>query len=166
MPEKYSLETKVEVVSYVLEENQSKKAAARKFKIDRNLVRAWVYTYEIHGIEGLRSKNYFYSGFFKANVVRYMLENEVSANKTAARFNISCSGTVRQWRRIYLEQGEDALKKGIEKEPVSVSKTWKMEKEERKELLAEIRRLQMENDYLKKLNALVQEKEKLVKGKK
>ena len=109
---KYTLETKIEVVLYVLKENHSKREATRKFKIDRNMIRQWVSAYERHGIEGLTSKNKFYSGYFKENVVKYMLENELSAYKTAAEFNIPFSSTISKWRRIYFTQGEYALKKG------------------------------------------------------
>jgi len=162
MAKKYSLETKIEVVSYVLKQNHSKRSAAREFKIDKSIIRGWVYAYEIHGLDGLTTKNKFYSGNFKVDVVKYMLENELSAYITAARFNIPTHSTVCTWRRIYLAQGEDALKKKVE-QPIPIGKEDKIGKEERKELLAEIKRLQMENDYLKKLNALVQERERLEK---
>jgi transposase len=164
---RYTLETKIEAVSYVLKENHSKREAAREFKIDRNMIRQWVSAYEHHGIEGLTSKNKFYSGYFKENVVKYMLENDLSAYKTAAEFNIPFSSTVSKWRRIYFAQGEYALKKGEKDKSISINKidreNLKIGKDEKKELLAEIKRLKMENDYLKKLNALIQEKEKSMK---
>jgi len=167
MGNKYSLETKIAVVSYVLKENHSKRSAVREFKIDRNMIRQWVNAYENHGLEGLTTKNNFYSGYFKVNVVKYMLENGLSAYMTAAEFNIPYSSTVSKWRRIYLTQGEDALKKKNKDESISIGKidkeNPKMAKEEKKRLLAEIKQLKMENDYLKKLNALVQEREKSAK---
>jgi len=168
MLSKYSLETKLEVVLYVLKENHPKKAAAREFKIDKNAVRQWVYAYENHGVEGLSTKNYFYTGYFKANVVKYMLKNELSAKKTAAKFNISSPSSVSKWRRIYIEQGESALnKEGKKDQSFSNAKTKceqsKLGKEERKEYLAQIKQLQMENAYLKKLNALIQEREESAK---
>jgi transposase len=163
MKSKYSLETRIEVVNYVLNENHPKKAAARKFKINKSTVRQWVYAYEHHGIEGLTTKDYFYSGYFKASVVKYMLANELSAYIVAAEFNIPTPSTICKWRRIYLEQGEDALNKGKKEQSITANKIEhkkpEMGNEERKELFAQIKQLKMENDYLKKLNALVQERE-------
>jgi transposase len=168
MTEKYTLETRIEVVSYVLKKNHSKRAAARKYRIAKSTVRKWVYAYENHGLEGLTLKDNFYTGYFKANVVRYMLENELSASITAAEFNIPSHSTICRWRHIYLTQGEDALQEERQEHPISIAKienkkSKKIVKEEKKELLAEIKRLKMENDYLKKLNALIQEKEKSMK---
>jgi transposase len=39
----------------------------------------------------------------------------------------------------------------------------KLEKQTEEDLIAEVQRLQMENEYLKKLNALVQERERSAK---
>ena len=155
MASKYSLETKMEVVSYVLEEKQSKKAASIKFGVNKGIVQSWVYAYEKHGVEGLTTKNYFYSKYF---VVKYMLDNKLSARITAAIFNIPSYSSICEWEKIYLEQGEDALSVDPPVKPKKASK------EERKELLARIKQLEMENEYLKKLDALIQEKEKSKKG--
>lgn len=168
MAKKHTLETKIKVVSFVLKENHSKKAAAREFNINKSIVRTWIYAYENHGIEGLKIRDNFYSGDFKVNVIKYMLENKLSANMTAAEFNVASSSTICKWKHIYTTQGEDALNKENKEQALSVKNTEmekpkKIGKEERKQLLAEIKQLKMENDYLKKLNALVQEKEILEK---
>jgi transposase len=90
-----------------------------------------------------------------------------SIRKTAAHFNIPSPRTVSCWERIYYEHGKEALyeehrgrasKMGIKKSRKSQKNI-----ETNEDLLAEVQRLRMENEYLKKLNALVQKREKLKK---
>lgn len=87
-----------------------------------------------------------------------------SMRQTAAHFNIPSMKSVSDWERIYYEEGKEALfeerrgrtsKMGT-KRPRKNKKTI----QENEDLLAEVQRLRMENEYLKKLNALVQEREK------
>ena len=87
-----------------------------------------------------------------------------SLRQTAAHFNIPSKESVAKWERIYYEEGKDALyeerrgrasKMGIKRTPAA-----KKTADKNEDLLAEVQRLRMENEYLKKLNALVQEREK------
>ncbi len=87
-----------------------------------------------------------------------------SLRQTAAHFNIPSKESVSKWERIYYEEGKDAL---YEERRGKTSKMGnrkprkaKTNVEENKDLLAEVQRLRMENEYLKKLNALVQDREK------
>ena len=105
-----------------------------------------------------------YSGDFKIAVVEDMHNTGASLRQTAAHFNIPSKESVAKWERIYYEEGKDALyeerrgrapKMGSKRAPAAKKNTDKNE-----DLLAEVQRLRMENEYLKKLNALVQEREK------
>ena len=72
--------------------------------------------------------------------------------------------SVSKWERIYYEEGKDALyeeRRGrASKMGNRKSRKTKTNVEKNEDLLAEVQRLRMENEYLKKLNALVQEREK------
>ena len=105
-----------------------------------------------------------YTGDFKVTVVEYMHTTGASLRKTAAHFNIPSRESISKWERIYFEEGKEALyeerrgragKMGT-KRPRKNKNTI----ETNEDLLAEVQRLRMENEYLKKLNALIQEREK------
>ncbi len=166
MPKKkYSDELKLEIVEKYFKENLSAKELAKIYYISSPAdVQKWVAAYEHHGVRGLCTVNGSYSGSFKVFVVEYMHRTGASQRQTAAYFNIPSPPTVALWDRIYKTEGKDALceerrgrankmnsKKGKKPEKV---------KKENEDLLAELKRLRMENEYLKKLNALVQEREK------
>lgn len=79
----------------------------------------------------------------------------------ARKYNIN-HVVIMKWGRTYLENGERAL---LEKQrgrscKEGSPKKWrppKLNKQAEKNLLAEVQQLRMENEYLKKLNALTQE---------
>ena len=87
---------------------------------------------------------------------------KLSYSETARQFHISDHKSVAQWERIYLEEGPEGLYierrgrasaiNGIQKGRKS-----KLSKEVEEDLITEVQRLRAENDYLKKLNALVLE---------
>ena len=94
-----------------------------------------------------------------------MIEYGTSLNETAAIFNIAAPSSILQWRKQFETKGLDALQSKKKGRPSMKKETNKHSKQTPVEgspeaLQAEINRLRMENEYLKKLNALVQTKEK------
>ena len=104
-----------------------------------------------------------YSIEFKMDVLNYINEMGASIEEATAVFNIPASSTVSNWKHLFETQGIDALQPKTKGRPSMKKETKKNQPVEGSEeaLQAEIERLRMENAYLKKLNALVQEKEKL-----
>ena len=158
---KYSKELKLEIVKYCIEGHHSKRDAAKKFNIPSPTpIDDWIRKYKEHGVEGLiKQQNTSYSGEFKQNVVEYMHSNHLSATETAIHFRIQTS-VVLKWERIYYEEGPQGLyieRRGRLSNMSSKPKK-KLSKEVEEDLIAENQRLRMENEYLKKLNALVQER--------
>ena len=159
---KYSNELKLEIVQYCIDEYHSKYDAAKKFNIPSPTpIDDWIRKYKEHGVEGLvKQKKSSYSGEFKQNVVEYMHSNHLSATETAIHFRIM-THVVLKWERIYYEEGPQGLyieRRGRSKNMSSKQKKKNLNKEVEEDLIAENQRLRMENEYLKKLNALVQER--------
>ena len=158
---KYSNEFKLEVVKYCINEHHGYQDAERHFGVNHEHLRRWVKRYELYGIEGLVTQRKSYDGKFKQNVVEYMHENHLSCSETALIFKIPQDNVVSKWERIYYEEGPQALyeeRRGRRINMNSKPRKKKLSKKIEEDLIAENQRLRMENEYLKKLNALVQER--------
>ena len=99
-----------------------------------------------------------YTGEFKQEVVETMMREKLSYKEAARLYDISGHDRICQWERIYLEEGPEGLyiERRGRKSTGRPPKKLKPKVEE--DLLAEVQRLRAENDYLKKLNALVAER--------
>ena len=162
---KYSFEEKCEAVQRVLD-GMSICDSARIMGVDESRVRYWFHLYENHGWELLRNGGASYDGAFKVMVVEYMHSNHLSYASTAAYFGVKCDSNVANWERIYYEEGPEGLlrKKPRGRPPKcmgnkkTVSQKKELSEATKEDLIAEVQRLRMENEYLKKLRALVQER--------
>jgi transposase len=138
-------------------------SVARRYQMSAGVVSRSLMLYQGHGQEGLQSHTYNWTAAEKYQVLKYMHENHLSCQETGIQFGISGSSTIWQWERRYLEKGIEGLeskKKG--RKPVRPKP--KPPKTREEELLDRIQYLEAENEYLKKLNALVAEREKRERG--
>lgn len=100
-----------------------------------------------------------YSGKFKQTVVEDIRKNHLSYSEAMRKYGIGGKMSIQQWERIYLEEGLEGL--SIERRGSgSKGRPPKLDKKVEEDLIAEVQRLRAENDYLKKLNALVLEEER------
>ena len=112
--------------------------------------------------KGIPNKRY--SGEFKQMVVETMMREKLSYCEAARQFEVSSDTRVASWERIYLMEGPEGLY--IERRGRSSKgrpKQFPPKVEE--DLLQEVQRLRAENAYLKKLQALVLERERHQKKK-
>jgi transposase len=161
---KYTPEYKLEVVKIVLEDGISFGEAARKYQVDKGDVQKWIAAYQAHGMAGIAKQRISYPGEFKQKVIEDMHINKLSLRETATKFNLGNHGVVARWERIYMEEGPEGLYverrgKADSASGVPKGRKPKLNKNIEEDLIAENQRLRMENDYLKKLNALVRERE-------
>ena len=107
-----------------------------------------------------------YSPEFKISVILDMRNNRLSYSETMRKY-FPDLGTrnfkfLKQWERKYLEEGiEELTKDNRGRSTVNSKKRGcppKLDKQIEEDLIAENQRLRMENECLKKLNALVQER--------
>ena len=115
-------------------------------------------------------KNRRYSTEFKLSVILDMLQNNLGYGETVRKYwdAKNCIETdrhrsqLRLWKRQYLEEGYEGLMKDNRGRPSLEGKRRgrppKLDKKVEEDLIAENQRLRMENECLKKLNALVQER--------
>lgn len=184
---KYSFDFKFKAVKYVVYGKHSYREASRKFNVHQEQIRVWTNRYKTYGKNGLIPKPIQkYDGKFKVDVVEYMYANHLSFEKTAIHFGLPSSTNVVLWKQMYDEKGAQYLlnnrniaidrvrvnrvKKKKDKTNSNTNKTnprssIKADKSNA-ELLKEIEDLRMENDYLKKLQALVQKRTSQQKKKK
>ena len=162
---KFTAEEKLQAVLRYLEGKESFREIAKSLGADDKIIRVWMKQYEYHGVKAFIKRYTNYSAQFKLDVLNYMIEQGTSLNETAAIFGIAAPSTIIQWRKQFETHGFDALQSKKKGRPSMKKDSNKQPKQTPVEgspeaLQAEIDRLRMENEYLKKLNALVQAKGK------
>lgn len=165
---KFSYEQRLEAVLNIKEKHMSIRKSAKLLGCNFESLRRWLKRYEHFGVEGLVLEARSYSGDFKQHIVEYMHENHLSIFKTAVLFGLPNDGALGRWNKLYIEEGPQALYKSTcgQNNPMPADKSKKEKKlknnvpskEIEEDIIAENERLRMENAYLKKLNALVQER--------
>ena len=104
-------------------------------------------------------KGVSYPGKFKQTVVEDIRENFLSYSEAMRKYGIGGKMSIQKWERIYLEEGPEGL--SVDRRGHgSKGRPPKLNKKVEEDLIAEVQRLRAENDYLKKLNALVLEEER------
>lgn len=159
---KYSYEEKLEAVLRVVDDGMGCGTSAKILGTAKVVVQRWVRRYRQFGAEGLLMKKGSYPGAFKISVIEYMHANHLSLYETAIKFAIPNDTTVGRWERVYYEEGPQALHRDNRGRKSRMSsdkpRKKKLDKKTEEDLIAEVQRLRMENEYLKKLQALVQER--------
>jgi transposase len=173
---KYSLAFKLRVVRDREQGLFGSRTIAARFGIDHGTVEKWCAVYQLHGEKGLMKRHRRYSSAFKAAVLHRMASEGWSIRQTCAIFDIPAQRTLQQWQRAFAEGGMAAL------EPKRRGRRPKMAKNQShtrplpqrrkapknitpEEINDELEYLRAENDYLKKLKALAQEKRSAEKKK-
>ncbi|EOQ01592.1 hypothetical protein KOY_05084 [Bacillus cereus VDM021] len=163
---KFSSKEKIRAVRRYLSGNEGGKTIAKSIGVHPSILHQWIKQYEFSGKNAFKKRYTSYSVPFKLNVLNYMNEKGTSIRETAAIFNIPSYETLRKWKVAYEAGGLDALqskKKGhqsMKNKKLNTTKDHGIIEGSIEALQAENERLRMENAYLKKLNALVQNKEK------
>ena len=141
----------------------------------RSIVRHWVSVYRLKGEEGLRhGNNHYYSPEKKYQFIEPLLKGEIGIETQANIVGID-HGTLSSWVKRYREKGMDGLKcsnrgrpcKNMEPENQEVQAPAEPIRPTEEEALLENRRLkekllykEARELYLKKLDALVEERER------
>lgn len=162
---KYTAAEKLQAALRYLEGKESSREIAKSIGTDHKTILNWTKQYKYNGVEAFTKSYTNYTAQFKLDVLNFMIEQGTCLLETAAIFVIAAPSTIFQWRKIFETKGFDALQPKKKGRPSMKKETNKQPKQAPVEgspeaLQAEIDRLRMENEYLKKLNVLVQAKEK------
>lgn len=159
---KHTIEFKYQVVLHYLNSDDGSRKTARLFGIDHGTVRTWAEHWKASGVDGFTISTKHYSAACKESVLLWMQENHQSSRKAAARFKIATTATINRWARLYREGGIIALRNKPRGRPaMSGKKNQKPSASypEFRSIEEELEYLRAENAYLKKLRALIQEKQ-------
>jgi len=172
---KYSEKKKLSATKDYCSGHDGLKRVADRHQVDISSLRKWIAAYQAHGEEGLRARTSHvrYDAEFKCAVVARMHEEGLSYRQVAALSNVRNFNNIAVWERQY-DEGLFANRSSspatttvrMTKAPKSQTKRSAEEDLSHEDLLAEVKRLRMENAYLKKLDALVQAKTALQKKRK
>lgn len=176
---KFNFDFKVKIVTEYLS-GQAAYSLARKYGIgSKATVSIWIQRFERFGIKGLQPKamDLEYTSQFKVDVLNWRKQNQASLPVTALHFNLSSPSTIWQWEKRFETLGIKGLerKRGNSKnmakhknenaKPV-VQKDNSTTKDTLKQLQKENQMLKIENEYLKKLEALARKKSEQRKSRK
>jgi transposase len=157
---KYTEQFKLKVVKHYLKGPMGYGRLSAHYGVASPHIRNWVASYRLHGKDGLRRKVARYDAGFKLSVLRHMWENGLSNRQAAAHFNVRNPTSIENWERRYREGGMAALVRPIHvlkmKAPTTKPEPKPDHERSREDLLKELEYLRMENEVLKKLEALAQ----------
>jgi len=163
---KYTKQFKLAVVEQYLTGTAGLKSVAKCHGLAHSVVARWAARYRLRGADGLDKKISYYTAQFKLSVLQHMWQHQLSRTETELLFDIRNPGCLAIWERRYHSGGIEALiprncaraKKMTTDKTAKPTATMKEEDQRtREDLLAEVNYLRMENAYLKKLRALVQQ---------
>lgn len=139
---------------------------AKSFNVNKIIIHYLIRLIRKHGYDILRNdRNRIYSKEFKLQTINRIIVNHESVISVAIDAGLASSGILHNWLSKFKENGYNVIEKKRGRKPKSMTKPKKKndgvlsEKDRIKQLEEENIYLKAENDYLKKLRALVQERE-------
>ncbi|WP_334333090.1 helix-turn-helix domain-containing protein [Companilactobacillus sp. HBUAS59544] len=154
---KFNLDFKIKIVTEYLSRCGSTSLAKRYGVANEYMILNWVHNFELRGMD------LNYSSHFKVQVLNWKNQNKASPPATALHFNLSSPSTIWQWQKKYDDMGIAGLERRRGNPKVNKRKSPKKISfnninEEIKRLKQENTMLKIQNEYLKKVDALVQKK--------
>lgn len=165
---KYNEQFKLQVVQDYISGKGGAKLLSCKYEVPEEKIRTWVSRYRYHGVDGLRPKRGSYSAGFKLEVLHRQEREQLSCRQIAALYDIRNPNQVTVWRKKFDAGGLPALENKhrrctqvVQNIPLTTTVSMAFEVNDIDTLQAlrdENERLCTEVAYLKKLQALIQEK--------
>ena len=159
----FSIEEKLCAIGLVFQ-GESARSVSRKLHLDHHILYEWIERYKLRGIEGLKPKGKRprrLSYEEKCKIIREYQESELTLCQLSAKYDIASTALA---ARLAEREGFEALaprKLGRPKTGRDMTKRLSKEEyeKENERLRKENERLRLENLLLKKVRALVEERE-------
>ncbi len=165
MYKKHTFEDRVKYM-YMLDDGYSIEYIHRHYGVNSTLLSILYRKYLSEGVDALRKKSYSkLSANDKLLVIREFQDNQLTLEDICYKYNISHSA-FSQWRKKYAFGGIEALQsdgRGRARKDMGRPKKHKEPQTEVEVLRAQVERLTIENELLKKVKALVEARENRLK---
>lgn len=161
---KYTRKTKLAIAQRYLQ-GESSHALSHQTKIPSRQIRYWGQVYRLHGDQSFLKKEVPYTSAQKYHILLKMVTERWSLGYTSAYYNLASPGILSTWRKLFLTHGLSGLNRkqgrpSMSQNKTNTNKSANSSKEPTiEELKEELNYLRAENAYLKKLDALLAEKE-------
>ena len=146
---------------HMLEDGLSFKAIEKKYGVDAKQLKVLWYRYQEYGIEGLKKKSYFQcTSELKKQIVLDIEKNHLPLHAASIKYGPSLD-RIKIWLRIYRTEGLSGLERVKKRgRPPGMGRPKKNSKPltELERLRQEVQELKTENALLKKVRALVEER--------
>ena len=133
-------------------------AVSRALGIPRSTVLRWLYAYRALGKEALAvTKHRTYPHDLKVEAAKAVVEGRMTKSEAMEAYGIKGLTQIETWCRLYRDGGPDALLPKPKGRPRKAEAVYASREEE---LEARVRELELENEILKRFNALAEEIER------
>lgn len=151
---KYGMDIRAEAARY-FEMGYAEKAVSTLLAVPKSTVKKWLYTYRALGREALLvTKHRTYSHELKVEAAKAVIEGRMSKPEAMRAYGLKSITQITTWCRLYREGGPDALLPKPKGRPGKTEAAFSSREEE---LEARVRELELENEILKRFNALAEE---------
>lgn len=151
---KHGMDVKAEAARY-FEMGFAHKSVAGLLGVSPETVKRWLYAYRALGKEALFvTKHRKYDHETKVRAARAVVEGEMSKPEAMEAFGLKSKTQIDAWCRLYREGGPNALLPKTKGRPRKTESVFSSREEE---LEARVRELELENEILKRFNALAEE---------
>lgn len=151
---KYGMNIRTKAVLY-FEIGFADKQVGRLLGIPHDTVRKWLYTYRALGKEALFvTKHRSYSYDLKLEAAKAVTEGKMTKPEAMKFYGLKSRTQINAWCKLYIEGGPEALLPKPKGRKRKIEPSFSSHEEE---LEARVRELELENEILKRLDALAEE---------
>ena len=159
-------EQKLEMLLKHLRDGVSFRELAKEYKLSTDKVKYFVTLYRMHGEQIFMNQEELavYTRETKLQAIHRYLNGDESYRKISLELGLTDANILRDWVSLFKEKGEDAIQDSHRRKNYMLRED-RLNRIADAEIADRIKYLEAENDYLKKLYSLIQERSRSSKKK-